>query len=543
MVPRLRKLASLLACTPFALIPPCSTIVLLLQPGAATAQGQTQTMKVAAVRVEGNTLLPEQALAALTAGLAGSERSLAELNAVATRIQFAYRDAGYGGVVAYIPPQEVPDGTLVIRVVEGKLAQVRVAGNKHFDTANVRAGLPHLREGTTPLIRSIDRDIQLTNDNPAKHVKVTLTAGAKPGEIDANVDITDVAPLQYLVGYSNTGTSLTGRHRLSVGLQHANLFGRDHVGTLQYQTSPEHPGQVRIASAGYRIPLYAHAASLDFFVAHSSVSIGTTVTVAGPLSFTGRGTIVGLRANRHLDRIGEYDHQLVLGADWRDYRDTCSVGDFGAAACGSAAVDVTTVPLSIAYVGQKQSATLAYGLNAALLANAGGSSETTYEAARAGARRHYVTTRLVSFVEKRIGKQGSLNARLEFQYSPHRLISAEKFGAGGAGSVRGFQERELNGDMGLLARLEAGTALPELARGLRLRTHLFLDHGRVRNHGDAPCRDLATTSCHLSSAGIGARLGWNRTASASLDVGRALTRGDTTSKGDVRAHLAVNLAF
>ena len=234
-------------------------VVLGLQIGAVFAQapaasaGQQQRINVSAVRVEGNTLLPERVLSGLTAGVAGTDRSVSELNQIAARVQNAYRDAGYGGVVAYIPEQEINAGNVVVRVVEGKLANVRVAGNVHFDTANIRAGLPNLREGITPVVRSVDRDIQLTNDNPGKRVKVTLTAGARPGEIDADVGVTDTKPLQFLLGYNNTGTETTGKDRVSVGLQHSNLFDRDHVGTVQYQTSPQKPDQVHIFSAGYDI--------------------------------------------------------------------------------------------------------------------------------------------------------------------------------------------------------------------------------------------------------------------------------------------------
>lgn len=507
------------------------------------AASQAQTVTVGSVRVEGNTLLPERTLLDLTAGLAGTRRSLAELNALAARVQVAYRNAGYGGVVAYLPAQDSADGKIVVRVVEGRLAHVRVKGNTHFDTANVRAGLPNLREGATPRVTAIDRDIQLSNDNPAKQVKVTLTAGARPGEIDADIGVNDTRPVQYLAGYNNTGTRSTGRHRLSVGIQHANLFNRDHVGTLQFQTSPEAPDRVRIFSAGYRLPLYAHAASFDAFVAHSNVTIGTTLTTAGPLSFTGKGTIAGLRANRHLDRIGEYDHHVTLGLDWRDYDDDCSVGDFGAAGCGSAAVDLTTVPLSLAYGGQYQGAALAYGVNAQLAVNAGGSDGGAFEQARRGARRHYVVSRFTGFVDKTLSGGFGVNARLELQYSPHKLFSAEKIGLGGAASVRGYLEREFSGDIGYLARIEASATPPALAEGLRLRPYLFLDHGRVRNHGDMPCRDGNGSSCSLSAAGIGARFGFRKNASASLDVGRALERGLATSPGDVRAHLAVNLVF
>ncbi|WP_170976721.1 ShlB/FhaC/HecB family hemolysin secretion/activation protein [Massilia sp. HP4] len=503
----------------------------------------TVAATITAIRVEGNTLLPDSTFALLTSGVTGAAPDLDALHAVAARIQNAYREAGYGGVLAYVPPQDSNDGVVIVRVVEGKLAQVRVTGNGYFSSANVRAGLPHLQQGATPRIAAIDRDIGLTNSNPRKRVNVSLSAGANPGEIDADVSVTDARPLQVLVGYNNTGTGMTGRHRLSIGVEHANLFDSDHVGTLQFQTSPEHPGRVRIFSGGYRVPLYAHAASLDAFVAHSTVNNGTTATTAGPLTFTGRGTIVGLRANRHLDRIGEYDHQLTLGLDRRDYRDDCAIGDFGAAGCGSAAVDVTTLPVSLSYTGQLSGSRVAHGVSVTLAINAGGSAARTFEAARASAKRQYTVGRFTGFTERALSGGGALSARVEFQYSAHALIAAEKFGLGGAGSVRGYTERELSGDHGYLVRAEAALASADWASGLRLRPYAFVDHGRVVNRGELPCRGVDATACSLTGAGIGLRLTLPRRASATLDVARALERGASSASGDMRAHAAFNLAL
>lgn len=509
---------------------------------APAAAAQPQKIRVSAVRIEGNTLLPAATLSQLTAGVAGTERSLPELNQVAARVQNAYRTAGYGGVVAYIPEQAITDGNVVVRVVEGKLANVRVTGNVHFDTANIRAGLPNLREGVTPVVRAIDRDIQLSNENPAKEVKVTLTAGARPGEVDADVGVTEVKPLQILLGYNNTGAETTGRHRISAGVQHSNLFGRDHVGTFQYQTSPEHPGRVRIVSAGYRVPLYSMAASFDAFLAHSSVDNGTTFTPAGPLSFAGKGTIVGLRANRNLERIGEYDHRVTAGLDWRDYDNECSIGVFGAAACGSAGVSVTATPVSAAYTGQKQGPLASWGVNASLSVNAGGSSQSTFEAARPGAKKHYAIARFSGFHEMALARGFALHGRLDLQYSPHALISGERLGLGGASTVRGYEEREMAGDSGFVARLEAMAPIVE-AGGFRLRPYLFVDHGRISNHKELPCRNLNETSCKLTGAGLGTRLSIGKNTSATLDIGRAFDNGVTTSSGDARGHVSVSFVY
>ncbi|ROZ78324.1 ShlB/FhaC/HecB family hemolysin secretion/activation protein [Ramlibacter sp. WS9] len=531
----------------------CAAIAVTLALQSGAVQGQTapaakspaQKINITSIRVEGNTLLPEGVLAGMVSGVQGPDRTLSELNLLATRIQNAYRDAGFGGVVAFVPEQDVTSGNVVVRVVEGKLAAVRVTGNSHFTTANVRAGLPNLREGATPVVRAIDRDIQLSNENPAKELKVTLTAGSKPGDVDAEVNVSERDPLQVLLGYNNTGNEQTGRHRLSVGAQHSNLFGRDHVATIQYQTSPEHPSQVQVFSVGYHVPLYDWAGSVDAFYAHSNVRNGTTSTPAGPLTFAGKGEVLGLRGNRNLDRIGEYDHRVTLGVDFKDYQNDCALGNFGPAACGSAGVSISVAPVMVAYTGQKQGPQLAWGINASLAANAGGSSADTFEAARPGARKHYVLTRLSGFAEVGLAGGFALAGRADAQYTPHALISGEKFGLGGAGSVRGYEERELSGDYGVGARFEVlGPMLGVGAsEGFRARPLVFVDHGRVSNHKGLPCRGTAETSCSLSGVGLGARLNMGKHASASVEVGRALDNAISTSKGDYRAHVSINVVY
>lgn len=510
--------------------------------GVSGAPAPAQKLSVVAVTVEGNTLLPQGVLDGITAGLPGADRSMADLTKAATRIQDAYRSAGYGGVVAFVPEQDVSAGQVVIRVVEGKLAAVRIKGNQHFSAANVRAGLPGLREGTTPLVRMIDRDIQLSNENPAKQVRVTLAAGSKPGEIDADVDVIDRAPIQLLAGFNNTGNDATGKTRLSLGVQNSNVMGLDHVATLQVQTSPGHTGQVRVFSAGYRVPFYARAASVDAFYAYSSVANGVTATPAGPLTFVGQGTVIGLRGNLNLERIGEYDHRATAGLDWRNYKNDCAVGSFGSAGCGSAGVSVIVLPVSLGYTGQKQGAAWSWGVSGTLVANVGGSAATTFDAARPGARKNYTVARFSAFGEMPVAGGFALSGRLDSQYSTDALVPGEKFGLGGASSARGYLDRELAGDYGLIARLEL--LGPNLGTdSARARPQAFMDHGRVANHNGMPCRGTTEASCTLRGVGAGVRLNFGKNVSAALDVARALNNGVTTVSGDVRAHLSITVAY
>lgn len=522
----------------------------VLLPGAAIAEQPVaaRTFTIKSVRVEGNTLLPEAELNRLLAGLPGDNRSLADLKQGAAALQAAYRAAGYGGVLAFVPQQALAAGDITIRVLEGKIAAIRVKGEPRFFTAdNVRASLPNLSEGQTPVVRAIDRDIQLANENPARELRVTLMAGSKPGDIDGEIEVVEENPLRWLASLENTGDERTGAYRAGIGVRHANLFGADHVGTAQFQTAVENPDQVQIYSLGYRLPLYGLASSLDAFYAYSSVDNGTTATTAGPLSFAGRGMVLGLRGNRYLERLGEYDHRVTLGLDWREYDNDCRLGSFGAAGCGPASADVHIAPLSLAYVGQWQNEHNFWGFSAALHHNLGGSSQADFELVRQGAERAYSIFRLSVFGEFALTPGFGLNARLTAQYTPDALVPGEQLVVGGARSVRGYRERELAGDYGYFASLEAlGPDLAPLfgeVGNVRLRPLVFVDYGSVGNREDKPCRGVDEHSCQLSSVGVGLRFDVGKTVTVRFDVGRTLVAGTFSAAGSNRGHLAVNLAF
>lgn len=519
----------------------CTQFATAALPSSEPVLGST-TFRIDAVRVEGNTLLSPAVLESVLADLPGPSHSMTDLTQVAARLQRAYREAGYGGVLAFVPPQALDTGQVLIRVVEGKLAKIKVKGNRHFSSSNVRAGLPSLREGATPVVPEVDRDIQLSNENPAKDLKVTLTAGAKPGEIDAEVQVDDKNPLRFSLGYNNSGTDSTGRHRLTIGIEHANLSDRDDVISAQFQTSPGHFDQVKVYGLGYRLPVHSRAATLEAFLAHSDVSNGITQTLVGPLAFSGKGTVLGVRGNLHFDRLGDYDHRLGVGLDWRDYDNNCTLGSLGSAACGPAGVSTHVLPLILSYTGQAQGAQSAWGVNASLFANLGGSDQSTFNDARLGAIKHFYKTRFTAFGQLQLPVGFALGGNLEAQYSPHALISGEQFGLGGASSVRGYMERELAGDYGHAVRAELlGPAFG--TESLSLRPLLFVDHGRVVKRKGAGCGAAGQADCSITGAGVGLRLRFSDRAIASVEWARAQDDATQTSSGDTRAHVSIQLAF
>lgn len=498
--------------------------------------------------VTGNTLLSAGTVDAALAAYKG-RRTMDELRRAAAALQQAYRDAGYGAVVVYVPEQSPADGAVTIAVVEGKLATVTVVGNRQFSTAGIRRALPLLREGSTPRVQDIDRQIQLANDNPARQIAVTLEPGGGPGEVDARVVVTERPVTRWSVSVDNTGNAQTGELRAAVAWRHANIGDRDEQLLLQFQTSPTRPDQVAIVTGSWSHPFHGAGVRLDAYAAYSNVDGGNTATPAGNLQFTGKGHVVGTRATWLLGRSGEVEARLGVGLDRRAYLNDCAIVGLPPGACGPAGESVVVHPATLELTLQR-GGSVPVGVNLALSRNLdlGGrhAQPADFDAVRTGAPLGYTMWRFGAFASAAIGGDWRIAGRLVAQASDDALVPGEQFGVAGAGVVRGYAEREVVGDSGHALSIEL--VGPELlkARGgadapHSLRWVAFGDSGRVSNRLGAECIQRRTR-CTLSALGLGLR--WSSgPGQVRLDLARAGRDGNRTERGDWRVHVAGSWAF
>lgn len=511
---------------------------------AATAPSAPVAFDVTQVVVEGATLIAPEALLA-GAPLPSGPTEFAALQRLAEQVQRRYAEAGYGGVVAYLPPQPLTGGSVRIVVVEGKLASVAVRGADGAAAGAARAALPDLAAGRTPLLRRLDRELQLANENPARQLQLLLAPGEKTGDIAAELTVRQRDPLQVVLSAENTGNGQTGRWRVGAAVQHADVSGIGDVAALLLQTSPDHASSVAVVSAAYRRPLPEALALLEGYVAYSDVDAGSSATAAGDVRISGRGLLTGLRATRFLPVGGAYDQRFAVALDRRAYRNRCEISGLPAAACGGAAGDVTVTPLTLEYSLRSPQA-FGWALMAAWshnLASGGqGADAASFEAARAGAKRPFDVVHVAASAQGTLGEDWTLRARASLQWTGDALVSGEQFGLGGVASVRGYRERELAGDRGAAATLEiAGPELLARPGTASLRAFGFADGGVVSNRLGMPCR-LDQTRCSLAGVGLGLALE-GAGMHLRLAVARALRDGAQTAQGDTRVHAAAQYAF
>lgn len=526
-------------------------------PAPAVQTSADERFAISRFQVDGNTLLSSAEIDRAVAPFTGQGRVYGDVQRALEALEASYRNAGFSAVQVFVPEQELNGGVVHIKVVETVVGKVVVADNKHFSEANIRASIPTLQSGQAPNLRQISESVQLANDNPAKQVNVNLATSEADGKIDATINVTDYNPLRVMLTVDNSGTADTGHWRTGVALQHSNLFGLDHVATVAYTTSPDSPSgsKVDLYSLGYRVPLYAMGDSIDFIYGKSNVTSGQSPTLGSALAITGRGNVYAMRWNHFFARQGELTTKLVFGADYKKVDSSCSL--LGVNAGIDSCAPYSTLPLSVTYSGQKQGVGQIVDFNIGVLRNiATGqprTSSTTGVTDRysifAGGRDaadHFVALRGGASLFKALASDWQVRIAGTLQISPNALVPVEQFGLVGALAVRGFTERAVSADSGVIINSELYT--PDLlakseARG-SLRLLGFIDGGRGFNNNAVSGGTVASTVT-VASIGLGARYALGRDFNLRLDVARVQLGGGsaTEKRGDLNAHLSAVLGF
>ena len=488
--------------------------------------------------VSGSTLLSAEEIERIVAPFIGKHKEFGDIQRALEALERAYRDHGYGVVQVILPEQDITKGVVQFRVVQPKVARVTVEGNKHFEAANVRRGLPAIREGETPNAPAIARNLHMLSEHPTKQTTVLLRSGAAEGEVDVNVKVTDVKPWRVILSLDNTGTSETGYWRAGIGYQHTNLFDRDHTLTAQYVTSPTEASNVSIYGLGYRAPYYRLNSSFDLFAGYADVNSGT---VQGLFNVSGSGTIFGARWSYYLPKWGDLEHKTALGLDYRAFKNEVLLAGQGLVP------DITIHPASLTYSGVLRTAAAELNFYASASTNIPGGNDgddAAFTASRAGASENYAIFRYGASYTQAFGRDWQARAAFNGQYTADLLVSGEQVGIGGPDSVRGYLLREVASDKGYAAQLEVHTPNLAPAAGLpgsyRVKLLGFYDFGGVARNDPLPGEQAGK---FIASAGLGVRLGYGKSASLRVDVAQILKAAGTRQTSDQRVSAALAIVF
>ena len=413
--------------------------------------GDEKAIAVNSLHVTNARAFPESDLVAATAFTPGRTLTLSKLRDFAAAITTYYRNHGYFLARAYLPAQDIVNGTVTIAVVEGRYGKVVVRNQSGLSDNVATSVLEGLNGGDAIEIAPLESRLLQLADLPGVEVKSTLVPGASVGASDL---IVDLAPGQRFTGSldaDNSGSRYTGSHRTGGTVNLNDPFGHGDVATLRALTSWD---GLNYGRAAYQMQL----GRSDVGVAYTALSYDLGKEF-DPLDAHGKAQIASLYGRYPLLRSRANNLYAQLGVDAKKFRD-----EVGAAA--STADKHATVGM-FSLVGDSRDHFAGGGASAYSVTWTTGNLELksaaalTTDAATARTDGHYSKVAASFMRIQRVTDVFSLYGAVQGQIASQNLDVSEKMELGGANGVRAYPEGEAYIDEGYVVNVEARTLLPK----------------------------------------------------------------------------------
>ena len=409
-------------------------------------------------------------------------KSLAEL----TRSIVGYfRQHDRPVVNVFVPEQSITSGYVQIVVLVSKVEKVEAAGAKWFSNDRLRAQVD-LRPGDEISNRQLTSDLNWINRNPFLQSNILMAPGEAPGTTDLMLRTQDRFPLRVYAGFENSGNQYTGDERILTGFNYGNLFGLGQQLSYQF-TSGENVNKFTAHSGTYVIPLpWKHQLTFFGSYANSAANLGPG------LDSDGVNWQVSGRYEIPLPGDDKFTESVTAGFDFKRSNNDLI---FNVVSVSNVFTDVDQFVLSYqaSYLDD-------YG-NTSFVGTGfyspGGISnnndDADYQATCGGARSNYAYGQLSLNRVTRLPYDFTWSVRGLVQVADANLLPSEQLGLGGYDTVRGYDERESNGDNGFLLSTEVATppvSLFQLFGHTKIKDQLqffgFVDYGGTSLHHVAP---------------------------------------------------------
>jgi len=487
--------------------------------------------------IEGDNPLSASKTQAVLNDFLGDHYGLQGLQAASLALEAELREQGFAFYRVSLIPQTLDGGVIKLQITEFTIDKITITGNEHYDEENIMNNLPGLETGKVPNTDVLSRAMTLSNTSPSKSVNLSFSESELGNAIDATVKVNDLDPDFWFTSLNNTGNDETGQWRLTGGYQFTNLFNKDYNLSLSYTLSPSDVQAVKQVGVFFKMPFYESGSEFSVLVARSDVDSGV---VAQTFDVSGAGTLVLLRYQKTLLQWGAYEQKFELGFDHKLFEN--DVTSAGVVVPGDG--EVLTRPASVGYIGAWSSVRSSINFSVNYAVNVDGGYKNTdfeYNNLRAGATSDWSSYKYTAAFNYIFNSDWFFRIRGSGQESSDLLISGEQFGIGGIYSVRGFDERYLQGDKGYQGNVELwGPSFTTYA----IRPIVFTDFGHTSVNNQQPG---LPSSQDISSVGAGLRWSIQNKLNMVLDLG-VVTKGDRfqpqiSEPGDVKGHFDVFYRF
>jgi hemolysin activation/secretion protein len=204
------------------------------------------------VMVTGVTVFSEAEINEVTAPYKNRTLTTEDLERLRLALTLLYINKGYLTSGAIIPDQEVQAGVVAVHIIEGRLTDINVQGNRWFRSSYIRNRID-LGNETPVRLEPLQEQLQiLQQDRRIERINAELKPGDQQGESTLNVRVQDRQPFHASLEVNNYQTPLVGEFRGIGTLTHDNLTGNGDPLSISYGQSS---GAFPIVYGSYELPL------------------------------------------------------------------------------------------------------------------------------------------------------------------------------------------------------------------------------------------------------------------------------------------------
>lgn len=509
---------------PLAPVPQKAAPEIRIEEATAPVAPGSDSVKVLVreLQVSGARAYPAAELVAVAGFVPGSELTLPELQAMASRITEHYRRNGYFVARAYLPAQDVTDNVVVVAVSEGTYGAITLRNQSRLADGVARSRLRGLDSGDAITLDPLESRLLLLSDLPGVNVTSTLVPGAAPGSSDLIVDVAPGRRVTGSIDADNAGNPYTGEYRVGATVHLNNPLGRGDVATLRALTSGS---GLQYGRASYQMPFGRATAGVAY--SRLDYELGEQFEVLGA---NGTAEVASVFGTYPLIRSRDSNLYFGLGYDHKTFEDRIDL-------VGSVTDRKARVATANLY-GDHQDGIGGGGVSTFFASLSSGSIDIqtpaalAADAASARTDGSYSKLWLNAARLQRVTDLVSLKASVTGQWASGNLDASEKLVLGGMDGIRGYPQGEGFGDEGYLASLEASRLLAGLSSRVPGEVHLlaFVDTGHITINKDPWFS--GDNSRSLSSAGVGATWGEAGNFAVRTYYARKLGSEDATSAPD-----------
>jgi len=468
---------------------------------------------VGKIIISNSQLLSNDTLRSLAASYEGKELSFDDLKELVAKINAMYKAAGQLTAKAYLPAQKINQGTIEIRLVEGKISAIVIEGNRSTRKSYILNQLT-VHKGDVADLKKLERDLFLFNRKNDVSLRALLRPGEAPATTEYLIEAKEPPRLETLLYTDNAGRRETGQERYGTQVTVRSLLGIRDILTMGGLLSTGS----KDGSLSYSLPInrYGTRIGASYEQTYTWVRSGQLKS----LNVTGKSRDIGMFASHPL--LVEDKYGLNVFSGYNSKSDYTAYDKFTVLAQQTRDISYGT---DFSYFGKN----ISWEMRNCFVNGVKGLSGDTRFFKYDGTFNAFY----------RLSDVASILFRSGMQYSDTSFLpSCEQFQVGGVATVRGYPEGHLIGDNGYFSSVEFSHQLFKVEQ---VRAVAFIDNGGIMKQKSTSVDSAANDS--ITGAGFGFNVTLNKNLSGRVYCGFPLVKQGLQQSHNPSVNFNIQLQF